>query len=165
MTTLTEAQAVTVAQAVASDNGLTLDADALAAVVARLTTDLGLDENRALTFDIATPFNVARGQVIDVQPLAHALGIIREHGKTVANPAPIQDAPSPTTRPAKIEVNTPIAAFGRALAASHDAAVLREAETWPNPFLAGPNYNRTRQQVLTNKNPGLAARYKNEAGA
>jgi hypothetical protein len=165
MTALTEAQAVTVAQAVASDNGLTLDADALAAVVARLTTDLGLDEVRTLTFDIAAPFRIEDGKVVDILPLAHALSVIREHGKLLAKPVPVQDAPSPTTRPAKIEVNTPIAAFGRALAASHDAAVLREAETWPNPFLAGPNFNRTRQQVLTNKNPGLAARYKNEAEA
>lgn len=165
MTALTEAQAVTVAQAVAANNGLTLDADALTAVVARLTTDLGLDENRALTFDIAAPFRIEGGKVVDTLPLAHALSVIREHGKPVAKPVTAQAAPSPTTKPAKIQIDTPIAAYGRALDAQHAAAMARDAEGWPNPWKAGPNFSRTRQAITSKHNPALAALHKAEAGA
>lgn len=160
MTALTEPQAIAVARGIAADNGLTLDAEALAAAVARLTADLGLDENLSLAFEIATPFNVKHGQVVDVQPFDHALSVIRAHGKPIERkpsaPGAAFDAP---TRP---KPGAPVSDFGKAFAAQHDAAMIRVTEKMPNPWLPGQT-NRTNQTIITNKNPALAVRYKAEA--
>lgn len=95
-------------------------------------------------------------------PLEHVLALVRELGSPV--PAPATRPGAPTARPGKIEVDTPIAAFGRSLAAQHAAAMAKEAETWPNPWVKGQE-NRTRQNIIRNHNPALAARHRAEAGA
>ena len=150
----------------ARSGGYTLTPEGLAIVAERIASTLERDASGFAYRDEAfnETFRIENGTTVPVPVGEFVAGLMQRHGKPTPRPPTAQDAPSPTIRPAKIEVNTPIAAFGRQLAAKHDAAVLREASEWPNPFLAGPNFNRTRQQVLTNKNPALAAQYKAQTG-
>lgn len=52
--------------------------------------------------------------------------------------------------------------FTAGLNKAHDAALAAEAATWPNPWAAN-QVNRTRQAILQNKNPALAAKFRAEA--
>ncbi|CAM3051369.1 hypothetical protein JHFBIEKO_4424 [Methylobacterium mesophilicum] len=153
--------AATLARSAAETNGLSLTPEALSAAADRLAADLAHDENHQLAFDGAAPFRIEAGQVVEIGLVDHILAIVRELGSPVT--APTTSPGVPATRPGKIEIDTPIAAFGRSLAASHDAALVRETEKMPNPWLSG-QLNRTNAAIITNKNPSLAAKLKAEAG-
>ena len=56
-------------------------------------------------------------------------------------------------------------AMGRGWADIQKAKLASEVATWINLWLKGPTYNRTRQQVIHNSNPALAAEMKMKAGA
>lgn len=49
--------------------------------------------------------------------------------------------------------------------ASEQAARVHEANRWPNPWCTGPNFNRTRQQIISNIDPARAAILRAEASA
>lgn len=152
--------ATTLARSAAASNGLELSPEALSAAADRLAADLTHDAGQ-LAFDGAAPFRIEAGQVVELGLVEHVLAVVREHGRPAA--APTSAPQTLTTKPGKPEVNTPIATLGRAFAASHDAAVVRETEAMTNPWLPG-KINRTHQQIISNKNPDLAAHFKAQAG-
>lgn len=153
--------------ATARNSGLAFAPEALTAAAEQLAGAVERDATGAFSYSPeagAAAFRVVAGEVVEIPAADFVASVILKHTQPVRTTAPAA-AEAAATLATVPKPNTPIAAFGRALAASHDAAVLHEAETWPNPFVAGPNFNRTRQQIIVNKNPGLAARYRAEAGA
>lgn len=108
----------------------------------------------------AAAFRVEGGQVVEIPVMDHLVGIILAHTK------PAETAPTPGA-PAQIAGPSPAARdyrdrFGSKATAASDAALAAEVQTWANPF--DPKHpNRTRQTVLRNRFPELAARYEMEA--
>lgn len=56
----------------------------------------------------------------------------------------------------------PMLSIMKAIGESHNAALLEAIPTWPNPW-SPAHLNRTRQTIITNKNPALAAQLKAKA--
>lgn len=53
--------------------------------------------------------------------------------------------------------------FGQMVQRAHDADVAAQIAGWSNPWKAGPGFSRTKQAVVQNHDPALAARWKREA--
>lgn len=62
------------------------------------------------------------------------------------------------------KANDPLTKIVTGFQAAEDAALAREIAGWPNPWRAG-HQNRTRQAVITNKDPARAAQLKAQAAA
>lgn len=59
----------------------------------------------------------------------------------------------------------PMLAIISGIRGDDSTALAAEAATWPNPFRAGPTFNRTRATILSKVDPQRAARLKAEATA
>lgn len=150
----------------AKASGLEFAPDALQAAAEQLAAAVERDATGTLTYSPeagAAAFRIVAGQVVDIPAADFVAGVILKHAKPVPKPsaATVQDAP--TTGLKKIHVETPIAEFGRQLAAQHDTAMAREAATWANPWKAG-QLNRTHQAIISKHHPARAAQFKAEAG-
>lgn len=85
-----------------------------------------------------------------------------------SEPKPASPAPRPAHGahvPGRTDAMAQLAA-GLDHAAEADAdALARQIAAGPNPWVAGRHHNRTKQAILTNRHPDLAARLRAEAGA
>lgn len=113
---------------------------------------------------------IAGGQVYDLDPVEW-LGQLtkadpRKSARKPATPASAQ--PSDPAEWIIHQVNgstsvrradDPFVRIANSIAGERDAAVLAEMQNWPNPW-AKEHLNRTRQTLITNKNPALAAKLK-----
>lgn len=155
----------------AKNSGLTFTPAALTAAAEQLVASVERDASGQFAYTnegYASAYRIEKGEAVEIPIGEHVAGIIRRNAKAVAPaqvPSPVAASGSPAPALARPKAGAAVSDFGRAFAAMQDAATIREAETWPNPFIAGPNFNRARQQVLINKNPARAAQFKAQAGA
>lgn len=157
-------------EATCRNSNLAFDPTALPDVARQLAETVERDAAGKLVYVDAAPFKIVAGEVVDIPVEQHVGALLQAHTKPVApkqsastaQGAPAPAAPSSAPQWAKRGTG-PISDFARALAEKEDAAWVRESESWPNPWLPA-NLNRTRQQVLINKNPALAQRHRAQAG-
>ena len=167
---LDAAAAVAWIEATCKNSGLEIDPTALPGVARQIAETVERDAAGRFTYVDAAPFRIVAGQVVDIPVGEHLGALLQEHTKPIplklsspsAQAVPAPAAPSSAPQWAKRGTGA-ISDFARALAEQQDAALIRESETWGNPWLSG-QINRTRQQILLNKNPAMAARFKSQAG-
>ncbi len=143
--------------------GLALTPDALSAVAEQIAATLDRDQAGGFSYTesiFGETFRLDGERAVDVPPGEFIAGLLQKHGRAAA---PVSQTSTSDTPPTRSAPRDPWAALSQGLTAKHDAAMVRETEKMPNPWLAG-QVHRTNQAIITNKNPELAARYRKEAG-
>jgi hypothetical protein len=153
-------------EATARSSGLAFVPETLKTAATELAASVERDASGAFSFTpegYATAYRIEGGETVNIPVGEHVATLIRRHAKAAAPKAQAQAETPQTSTPVTPPSRDPWAAFGRGLAAKHDAIMIRETEQMANPWLSG-QINRTNQAIITNKNPDLAARFKKEAG-
>ena len=153
----------------AAASGLTFPPEALEGAAQRLVDTVERDTSGSFSYlpDAgAAAFRIVGGAVVEIPVGDFLAGVILQAAKPIA---PVSAAPavatagSPPPVPTRPKPGAAVSEIGKAFEAMHDAAMIAECETWPNPWKAG-QVNRTRQTIIINKHPTLAARLKAQAG-
>ncbi|UIN36390.1 hypothetical protein [Methylobacterium oryzae] len=161
--------ATTFLESTARSSGLAFEPDALKAAAAELAATVDRDAAGTFSYTPAgysTAFRLDKGQQVEI-PVGETVAIlIRRHAQAAAPKAQAQTPapPAPSSAPDWTRFSRgPVTDFAKAFAAAEDAKILREIATWANPWAKGQE-NRTRQAVISNRNPALAAQFKAQAG-
>lgn len=148
----------------AAASGLAFGPNALQAAAEQLAGSVERDPAGAFVYSDETgaaAFRIEGGQVHEIPVQDHIARIVLTHAQPIetraASGEPVAQivSPSPHARDYRDR-------FGSKATAANDAALAAEIQEWPNPFLP-QHLNRTRQTVLRNRFPQLAARLQTEA--
>ncbi|WP_018046195.1 hypothetical protein [Methylobacterium sp. 88A] len=170
------ADATSIANQFCTQNGIAADQDRLAVLGAALSGAVEHDAATGRHFVLDTDGSrIARfrdGELVEIDPVEWLSELTKSDPRRPARKAPATPAEPADPNawvPVKIGSGTgyrraddPMLGILKAIGESHDAALLAEIPTWPNPW-SKTHLNRTRQTIITNKNPALAAQLKAKA--
>lgn len=153
--------------ATARTSGLTITADALQVAAAELAGSVERDGSGAFQYLAeagAGAFQIVDGEVREIPVERHVANVLLKHTKPL--PASVKvsapEVPRSQIAPSPGHYNDFSNRIGPKAIAAADAKLSAEVAAWPNPF-SKQHLNRTRQTVLRNRFPTLAAAYEAEA--
>lgn len=174
------ADATSIAGQFCTQNGIQADQDRLgvlgAALAGAVEHDAATGRHFVLDTDGTRIARIRDGELVEIDPVEWLFELTKSDSRRPARrtptppPVPTDTAPEGWTT-VKFNASTglrrtndPMLGVIQSIKADQDAPLLAEMQTWPNPYRPGPNFNRTRQAVLTNRDPARAARFKAEVG-
>lgn len=148
----------------ARSSGLAIAGDALQVAAAELASSVERDATGAFRYQDeagASAFQIVDGEVREIPVERFVADVLLKHTRSIATVSS-PGTPGAQIAPSPSHYRDYADRIGPKASAKADAELSAEVQSWPNPFNE-KHLNRTRQVILRNRFPALAAAYEAQA--